>query len=314
MNDQKMDVQAAPGGGAELMQSPLHQTKETAIAAVEAHAKAAVQARWIMAMERPRDLDQVRERLLRECKRPAFAEVARYELPRGGKTITGPTIRFAEAAIRCMTNVYIETPVVFDDAEQRILKLQVTDLETNVTYGQDITVPKEIERRSLAKGQKALRTRVGAAGQRLYILRASDDEILQTQNALVSKALRTHGLRHLPGWLYDEAEQVLAQTARQAAKDDPDAAKRRILDSFYDVGVRVEALKEYMGHDLDVLKPDEIVELRGLYQAIREGQTSFVEALEQKHGSQKAKDVGTSADQKAKDAIDEAQKKGGNRK
>ena len=70
---------------------------ETTAGALAAQAKAAVEARYIMAMQRPRDWDQVRLSLLKECDRTNFAEVAIYRKP-VGQGIEGPSIRFAEAA------------------------------------------------------------------------------------------------------------------------------------------------------------------------------------------------------------------------
>lgn len=123
---------------------------DTASTAVAAQAKALVEARYIMAIRRPRDMDVVRERMLKECLRPSFAAVARYTKPIGrdrSKWPTGPSIRFAEAAVRNMTNITVETMTVYDDREKRIVRVTVTDLEANVPYSQDITIAKTIERR-----------------------------------------------------------------------------------------------------------------------------------------------------------------------
>jgi hypothetical protein len=40
-----------------------------------------------------------------ECDRPRFAEVARYSKPQGSTKVTGPSIRFVEAALRCLGNI-----------------------------------------------------------------------------------------------------------------------------------------------------------------------------------------------------------------
>lgn len=279
-----------------------HNTNETAIAAVEAEARAAIQARYLLANAKPRDLDKVRESLLKECKRPAFAATARWSKKRGDSTISGLSIRFAEAALRCYTNIYAPQSVIYDDVEKRIVKLSVIDLECNVSYDSAMTLAKEIERRSAAKGAEILRQRVGASGQRLYILRATDDEILDRQNALISKALRTQGLRHIPGWLLDEAEEVLVKTASDQAAKDPDAERRKLFDAFAQVGIGIEDLKAWAGHDMKRLDPAELVELRGLYQGIKDGQFTFDEALEARGG----KGRGSKAEAKAKEAVEKA--------
>ena len=58
---------------------------------------------------------------------------------------------------------------------------------------QDVTVTKTVERRKLPQGEKPIRVRANSNGQPIYILHATDDEILNKQNALISKAVRTLG-------------------------------------------------------------------------------------------------------------------------
>jgi len=252
---------------------------ETATAALATQAKAMVEARYVMAMQRPRDLDVVRERLLKECKRPSFAEVARYRKPIG-KGVEGPSIRFAEAALRCMTNITVETMTVFDDAEKRIVRVAVTDLEANVPYSQDVTITKTVERRSVKQGETVLRQRLNSKGEPVFIIEATDDDILNKQGALISKAIRTLGLRLIPGDLQDEAMDAVAETLRTRDAQDPDAAKRRLFDAFAGLGVSAEQLKEYLGHKADVLNPKELSELRGLFSALRDGETTWREIMD----------------------------------
>lgn len=252
---------------------------ETATAALATQARAMVEARYLMALRQPRDLDVVRQRLLKECQRPSFAEVARYRKPIG-KGVEGPSIRFAEAAIRCMTNITVETMTVFDDTEKRIVRVMVTDLEANVPYSQDVTITKTVERLSLKQGETPLRTRVNSKGQPLYILEATDDDILNKQGALISKAVRTLGLRLIPGDLVDEAMEAILDTQKRRDAQDPDAAKRRLFDAFASQGVSAEQLKEYLGHKGDSLSAKELADLRGLYSALKDGEATWREIMD----------------------------------
>lgn len=258
---------------------------DTAATAVAAKAKALVEARYIMAMRNPRDMDVVRERLLKECSRPAFAAVARYEKPIGkdrSKWPKGPSIRFAEAAVRCMGNITVETITSYDDREKRILNVVVTDLESNVPYGQDITIAKTIERRNKKDGDVVISTRTNSYGDLVYILEATDDDIINKQQALISKAIRTQGLRLIPGDIVDECMDQVMVTQANADAEDPNAAKRKLFDAFGGVGVRAEQLKEFLGHDADSLSPKELAELRALYTAIRDGEASWRDVMETK--------------------------------
>lgn len=257
---------------------PVH-SNETASSAVAAQAKALVEARYTVALHRPRDIDEVRQRLLKECKRPSFAAVARYRKPIG-QGVEGPSIRFAEAAIRCMTNITVETITVYDDREKRIVRTMVTDLESNVPYSQDVTIEKTIERRSIKPGDEVLRTRQNSQGNLVHILVGTEDDILNKQNALISKAVRTLGLRLVPGDLVDEAMWQVKQTLKNADAADPDAAKIRLFDSFGEIGIRVSQIKEYLGHDGDTLTPKELADLRGLFAAIRDGETNWREIMD----------------------------------
>lgn len=264
---------------------------ETATAAVAAQAKAAVEARYILAMQRPRNMDEVRIRILNECKRPGFADSARYEIPRAGKKIKGLSIRFAEAALRSMGNVMPDVSVIYDDAGKRIVQVMVTDLEVNLTYSAQIVIDKTVERHA-ADDRLVLGERVNSSGKTVFIVAATEDELLQKQGALVSKAIRTSALRLLPGDIIDEAETVIYNTLTDRASKDPDAEKKLMLSDFDKIGVSPSDIAVYLGHSTDRIQPAEMVELRPIFAAIRDGEATWQSILEGKAttGSQELQD------------------------
>lgn len=255
---------------------------ENAAIAMAAQQKAVVEARYKMALARPRDLDTVRQAMLKDARRPSFANVAIYHKP-VGKGIEGPSIRFVEAAIRNMTNILTETATVSEDDERRVIRVAVSDLETNTYFSQDVTVTKTVERSKLPQGEKPIRIRTNSSGKPVYILHGTDDDILNKQNALISKAVRTLGLRLIPGDLVDEALFYVRQTMAKQDAQDPDTAKNRIIDAFSQIGVQVESLKEYLGHELSALDPSELQTLRAIYSAIKDGETSWKAIMEEKN-------------------------------
>lgn len=249
--------------------------------AMAAQQKAMVEARYKMALARPRDIDKVRQNMLKDAKRPNFAAVAIYHKPIG-KGVEGPSIRFVEAAIRNMTNILTETSTVSEDDERRVIRVAVSDLETNTYFSQDVTVTKTVERSKLPQGEKAIRMRTNSKGQPVFILHGTDDDILNKQNALISKAVRTLGLRLIPGDLVDEAIFYVRQTMATQDAQNPDAAKNRIIDAFAMIGVGVENLKDYLGHELSGITPNELQTLRALYSAIKDGETSWKAVMDDK--------------------------------
>ena len=260
---------------------------ETASTAVAAQARAAVEARYVMAVKRPRDMDQVRLNILKECKRPGFAAVARYRKP-VGDGIEGPSIRFAEAALRCMTNVMPEVATVYEDAEKRIQRVTVTDLEANVTYSSDVTIEKTVERNKLKDGQVPIKSRTNSVGKTTYLVEATEDDLLNKSGALVSKALRTLALRIIPGDILEEAMAQVVETLEKEDAKDPSAARKKLVDVFASFGVKPSDLRDYLGHDLDGVTPAELTELRAVGASLRDGEATWKDSLAHKLGKRAA--------------------------
>lgn len=64
-----------------------------------------VQAAMVVAKKFPRDERYSADRILSACSRETLAKDAMYEYPRGGETITGPSIRLAEALAQNWGNI-----------------------------------------------------------------------------------------------------------------------------------------------------------------------------------------------------------------
>lgn len=246
--------------------------------AVAAQAKAAVEARWLVATHQPRNLEAVRLELLRECERPSFAEAAIYVKPIG-QGIEGLSIRFVEAAMASMGNMDSEVVTIFDDKEKRIVEVRVTDFQRNVGHRKQITITKTVERLYLQKHQVPISQRTNSGGKTTYTVEATEDDLLNKEGALTSKAIRTCGLRLIPGWLQDECEQIIRKTKADAAARDPDAELRKLLDGFGQIGVMPDELEAYLAHPIAQIVPAEIVQLRDIWKTIQAAETTWAETL-----------------------------------
>jgi hypothetical protein len=259
------------------------QTGETAASAVAAQAKAMIEARYVMAMNNPRNMDQVRQDLLKECRRPSFArnKSALYKKPIGNG-VEGLGIRFVEVALRCMRNVLAESMMVYADAEREIHRVIVTDLENNNTWPMDITVSRTVERSKPQDDGSYISVRKNSYGKLAYTVPATEDDLLNKRLAHISKALRTAGLRIIPGDLQDEAEEIIRAIRLDDAAKDPDAERKRLADAFAGVGVKASDLRDYLEHPLDSCTPAELVDLRGLYGALKDGEATWISVMENK--------------------------------
>ncbi len=248
---------------------------ETASTAAAVQAKTQVEARYMMALHRPRSLMQFRAKLLDACKRPRFAESARYAKPVGGGKVVGWSIRFAEECARSLGNLLVESAVIYDDAAVRLVRVMVTDLETNLTYPTDVTVVKTVERSKLKDGQVAIKTRTNSNGRPTYLVEASEDDLLNKQNALISKAIRTAVLRVVPGDILEEALEQVEDTVRSEDAKDPAEKAKKIADAFYALGVMPDRLEALLGHPLAQVSPAEVTKMRTWITAMKDGDASW---------------------------------------
>lgn len=256
---------------------------ESASSAVAAQARAMVESRYIMAMRNPRNWDQVRQDLVRECRRPSFADnKSAYYVKPIGDGVEGLGIRFVEVALRCMKNVLIETSMIFEDDLKEVHRVSVTDLESNITYPLDVRVAKTVERSRPEADGSFLSVRKNSKGKDVFTVRGTEDDILNKRGAQISKAIRTLGLRVIPGDLQDEAEQIIKQVRLDRAAQDPDASRKQIVDAFAELGVQALDLTNYLGHPIGQSSPAEIVKLRGLYGAIKDGEATWATVMANK--------------------------------
>lgn len=284
---------------------------------VEALIRSEVQARTAVALARPRSFDNARDTLLREAARPGFAADAewrqeRWDARKGRAVeITGPSIRFAEAAKRALTNIVSSTTVIHEDDKYRIGKVSVADLETNEADSADIIVKKQMERRKPPRNaDELIGTRAGADGQTIYICAAPESEILMMFNSQASRALRNLILRFVPGDLVDEALEKCRETRGKADAADPDAARRKVADAFsLNLQVRPADLEKYLRHPLAQTTPAELDGLRALYRALADGQTTWPEVMADRDAEQDDKAKPDPAS-RARDAVAEATRRG----
>jgi hypothetical protein len=265
----------------------VHNGIELAATASAAKSKAEVEAAYLMALRRPRNIDDVRARILAAVRRPVFAETAEYSKPVGKGVMTGPSIRFAEMSIQSAGNIRVETTVIYESDDVRKIHVGVTDLESNIAYGKDIALNKTVERSYVRDGQTVVGTRVNTSGKTVYIVQASEDEMANKQASAESKVIRNCGLRLIPQDIIDEAMEV-ARATRKANAGDPVAARNKILDAFASIGVRPSEIETMLGKPMAQIVASDLERLRNVYIAIRDGEAKWSDFMP--HSTEDKKD------------------------
>lgn len=254
---------------------------ETSSSAIAAREKAAVEARFLVAMNRPRNFDQSFARLMTACRRPSFAKVARYAKPIGGKHIFGLSIRFAEEAANLWGNIDVSSFLVFDDDERRIYRTVGTDLETNSTHAVDIMIEKFVERRAVREGMEVVGQRMNTSGQVVFKIRATEDDLLVKVNNQIAKSRRNVILPLIPADVRDECEKQIIETQANRDAEDPEGSRKEIVLAFHAMGVSPVQLVELLGNPLEQVNPSQLTLLRSYYTALRDGEASWAEIVEQ---------------------------------
>lgn len=251
-------------------------TGDVGVPMAVAMARSEVESRYIMAERHPRNWAKVEQLLLLECQDPDFArdKSALYEKPVGGDKITGLGARFAEAAMRCSTNMLAQAPIVYEDDKQIHRRVSVTDLESNSTRMYDVRITKTVERKTVAPDDKhtILSSRTNSEGETTFTVAASEDAMYNKDNSAVSKAWRNGVLALMPKQILKRCEKAIIDARTKEATDHPDAARRNIVDSFYSVGVSVDMLEEYLDHPVETCTPSEVVNLQGIYSGLATGE------------------------------------------
>ncbi len=252
--------------------------------ALAARVDAEVRARTSLAIMRPRNIGEFRRHLLEACKRSRFAAAARYLKPIGSGKVPGLSIRFAEECCRHYTNLDNTSIVIQEDDERRVLECCSVDMESNVVWRQTVVVPKTVERRQKKAGDEVIRERVNAQGDRVFIRRATEDETFTLQNNLISKTIRNMILKHIPSDIIEEANDEILKTLESEVDKDPTAFRRRLLDAFFNIGVTPKEIDEYLAKPIADANKAELEMLRALGEAIKQGEGSWADVMEERRG------------------------------
>lgn len=212
-----------------------------------------VQAAMVVAKRFPRDERASAERILTTCSRESLAKDAMYEYPRGGKPVTGPSIRLAEALAQNWGN--IDFGII--ELEQKNGESQVMsyawDLETNTRQSKIFTVP---HMRHTSNGSYPLKD-----PRDIY-------EMVANQGA---RRLRACILGVIPGDVVDMAIQQCERTLK-ANKDPLDVRIKNMVGAFQnDFCVGQEALRNYIGKNVEAFSEADVVRLAKVYRSLKDG-------------------------------------------
>ena len=228
--------------------------------AIEAsRAIAEAQGKLVIAKRFPRDEVAAYAKAMEACQRPTMAEKAFYSFPRGGQTVEGPTIRFAEELARCWGNIDYGIKELSQDDGKSEMQAYAWDLETNAQSVQNFTNPHQREQ-----------------GKKMVTL-TSQRDIYENNANMATRRLRSRILAILPAWFVEDA---IAECKRTIAgrNDTPliDRVKKMVVQ-FAKLGVTQEQIERRLKRKVDTMTADDFTEYVGIYNAIKGGESKIAE-------------------------------------
>ena len=231
--------------------------------AVEAsRAIAEAQGKLVIAKRFPRNEVESYAKAMEACQRPSMASKAFFSFPRGGQTIEGPTIRFAEELARCWGNIDYGIKELSQDDGKSELQAYAWDLETNAQSVQNFTNPHQREQ-----------------GKKMVSL-ISQRDIYENNANMATRRLRSRILAILPSWFVEDAIEECKKTLA-GRNDTPliDRVKKMVV-AFAKLGVTQEQIERRLKKSVENMNSDDFVEYTGIYNAIKQGESKVSEWFE----------------------------------
>lgn len=209
-----------------------------------------VQAAMVIAKKFPRDETRAVDRIEQACKRIGLAEESAYTYPRGGQTVSGPSIRLAETLAKNWGNLAFGIIELERNEGESTMMAYAWDLETNVRSDKVFQVQHVRERQ---KGNVNL-----TDPRDLYELTANQG----------ARRVRSCILSIIPGDVVDIAMEACKKTLQGDGKVPLIDRVRKMVAKFGELDITANMIEKRLGHVLDKTSENELVTLGRIYKTI----------------------------------------------
>ena len=242
---------------------PSGEINQGTVAIESSRAVAEAQGKLLIAKKFPRNETEAFARAIQSCQRTGLASKAFYSYPRGKETVTGVTIRFAEELARCYGNLDYGIKELSNSDGQSEMQAYCWDLETNTMSLQNFT-NKHI--RESRYGNTELK---------------SQRDIYELNANMGARRLRSRILAILPP---DLVEACIEECKKTLAGDNSipfiDKVNNMVV-GFQKLGISKEQLEKRLNHTVESVTEDELLEMAGIFNGIKNKETSVSEWFEQ---------------------------------
>ena len=262
--EQAPNMPAMQGG----VMAQMDKINQGTVAIEASRAIAEAQGKIVIAKRFPQNEVEAYAKAMEACQRPTMAAKAFYSFPRGGQTVEGPTIRFAEELARCWGKIDYGIKELSQDDGKSEMQAYAWDLETNAQSVQNFTNPHKREKTDKRTKTVVMET---LTGQR---------DIYENNANMATRRLRSRILAILPSWFVEDAIEECKKTLA-GRNDTPliDRVKKMVV-AFAKIGVTQEQIEKRLKKKIDTMNADDFVEYTGIYNAIKQGESKIAEWFE----------------------------------
>ena len=200
------------------------------------------------------------------------AESCSYALPRGGKSLEGPTVRLAEIVCSSYGNIRAGARVISNDGKTVTAQGICHDLETN--YCVTVEVKRSILQNEYKKDGNGKSIRTGK------MIPMNEDMQVVTGNAACAIAYRNAVFKVIPSALVSEVYDQTKKVARGTVETLP-AKRKKALDYLHSIKVTDKQICEVLEikrvEDIDL---DKLDTLRGMVTLIKNGESTVRDLFE----------------------------------
>ena len=236
-----------------------------ATAVEQSRAVAEVQAQVIVAQQFPRDVTGAVRAMREACAQQQLAERAFFAFPRGGQTVSGPSVYLARELARCWGNIqYGAWELRRDDAGAQSEMLAFAwDVQTNTRNSSVFIVPHMRDKRG--------------GPEQLTDMR----DIYENNANNGARRVREAIFGVLPVWFTEEAKTLCAKTLSEGGGRPLAQRIADAVEAFAGLGVKAGQLEDRVGTKTADWTPQDVATLHVLITSIRRGEIRKDEAFPQ---------------------------------
>jgi hypothetical protein len=232
-----------------------HEQQGTSIE--ESRATAESQAGFIMAKQFPRNEDKALNRILNTCRRVTLARAALYAFPKGGTTVSGPSVRLAEAVAQHWGNILFGIREMEQKEGETVMMAYCYDLETNTRAERIFNVSHSIKLRD---------------GTMKHLEDPRD--VYEMNFNMGARRKRACILEVIPGDVIELAVEACQATLEASGEDASPENIAKMVKAFEKFKVSKEMIEMRQGKSIDALVATEVAVLRNIFKSIEDGMST----------------------------------------